>query len=214
MVMNHNTNRDLYTPLSKILNLQNLSILDWGGSKGNLIRSSNGKILPTNYTSVDVDLEAITLGKKDYPEADWIYLDLYSPMYNPAGNEDIQLPKKYDIIFSFSIFSHTSFEYFIETIDTLKTYLTPNGKIYVSMVSQENVLTLKHFKNKRVKKYGSCDDFINNDSYFYLVDNKVEKEVPLKCEFLLTVYSENFLAKYGKIHKTDLLPQLILELTI
>ena len=105
--MNHNTNRDLYTPLSKILNLQNLSILDWGGSKGNLIRSSNGKILPTNYTSVDVDLEAITLGKKDYPEADWIYLDLYSPMYNPAGNEDIQLPKKYDIIFSFSIFSRS-----------------------------------------------------------------------------------------------------------
>jgi 2-polyprenyl-3-methyl-5-hydroxy-6-metoxy-1,4-benzoquinol methylase len=211
--MNYNGNQDLYTPLSKILNLQNLSILDWGGSTGNLIRFSNGKILPTNYTSVDVDLEAITLGKKNYPEADWIYLDLYSPMYNPAGNEDIQLPKKYDIIFSFSIFSHTSFEYFIETIDTLKTYLTPNGKIYVSMVSQENVLTLKHFKTKRVKKYGSCDDFIDNDSYFYLVDNKVEEEVPLRCEYLLTVYNENFLAKYGKIHKTNL-PQLILELTI
>ena len=211
--MYYNGNQDLYTPLSKILNLQNLSILDWGGSTGNLIRFSNGKILPTNYTSVDVDLEAITLGKKNYPEADWIYLDLYSPMYNPAGNEDIQLPKKYDIIFSFSIFSHTSFEYFIETIDTLKTYLTPNGKIYVSMVSQENVLTLKHFKTKRVKKYGSCDDFIDNDSYFYLVDNKVEEEVPLRCEYLLTVYNENFLAKYGKIHKTNL-PQLILELTI
>jgi 2-polyprenyl-3-methyl-5-hydroxy-6-metoxy-1,4-benzoquinol methylase len=211
--MNYNGNQDLYTPLSKILNLQNLSILDWGGSTGNLIRSSNGKILPTNYTSVDVDLEAITLGKKNYPEADWIYLDLYSPIYNPAGNGDIQLPKKYDIIFSFSIFSHTSFEYFIETIDTLKTYLTPNGKIYVSMVSQENVLTLKHFKTKRVKKYGSCDDFIDNDSYFYLVDNKVEEEVPLRCEYLLTVYNENFLAKYGKIHKTNL-PQLILELTI
>jgi 2-polyprenyl-3-methyl-5-hydroxy-6-metoxy-1,4-benzoquinol methylase len=211
--MNYNGNQDLYTPLSKILNLQNLSILDWGGSTGNLIRFSNGKILPTNYTSVDVDLEAITLGKKNYPEADWIYLDLYSPMYNPAGNGDIQLPKKYDIIFSFSIFSHTSFEYFIETIDTLKTYLTPNGKIYVSMVSQENVLTLKHFKTKRVKKYGSCDDFIDNDSYFYLVDNKVEEEVPLRCEYLLTVYNENFLAKYGKIHKTNL-PQLILELTI
>ena len=81
------------------------------------------------------------------------------------------------------------------------------------MVSQENVLTLKHFKTKRVKKYGSCYDFIDNDSYFYLVDNKVEEEVPLRCEYLLTVYNENFLAKYGKIHKTNL-PQLILELTI
>ena len=211
--MNHNTNRDLYNPLSEILNLQDLSILDWGGSKGKLIRSSNGKILPINYTSVDVDLEAITLGKRDYPEADWIYLDLYSPMYNASGNEDIQLPKKYDIIFSFSIFSHTTFEYFIETIDTLKTYLTPNGKIYVSMVSQENVLALNNFKNKRVARYGSCDDFIDNDSYFYLVNNKIEEEVPLMCESLLTVYNENFISKYGKIHKVNL-PQLILELTI
>jgi cyclopropane fatty-acyl-phospholipid synthase-like methyltransferase len=211
--MNHNINRDLYTPLSTILNLQNLSILDWGGSKGNLIRSSNGKILSSNYTSVDVDLEAITLGKKDYPEADWIYLDLYSPMYNAAGNADIQLPKKYDIIFSFSIFSHTTFEYFIETIDTLKTYLTPNGKIYVSMISQEDKLLLNTFKTRRAARYGSCDDFINNDSYFYLVDNKIEEEVPLQCEYLLTVYNEEFLAKYGKIHRTNL-PQLILELNI
>lgn len=211
--MNHNKNRDLYTPLSEVFNWQNLSILDWGGSKGNLIRSSNGKILPKNYTSVDVDLEAITLGKKDYPEADWIYLDLYNPMYNPAGTASIQLPKKYDIIFSFSIFSHTSFEYFIETINTLKTYLTPNGKIYVSMLSQSNKLRLNYFTKKRVLEYGSCDNFIDNDSYFYLVDNKIQEDIPFSCEYLIAVYNEDFLSKYGKIYKPNL-PQLILELTI
>ena len=213
--MYHNRNHDLYTPLSESFNWQNLNILDWGGSKGNLLRSSNGKIFPTNYTSVDVDLEAITLGKKDYPEADWIYLDLYSPAYNPAGTASIQLPKKYDIIFSYSIFTHTSFEYFIETTDTLKTYLTPNGKIYVSMISQDNKKSLNNFRNKRVLQYGSCNDFIDNDndSYFYLVDNKIEEDVPFSCGHLLTFYNEIFLSKYGKIHKVNL-SQLILELTI
>lgn len=210
-----NPKRDLYTPLSKSFNWENLRILDFGGNKGTLIRSSKGKILPTNYTSVDLDLEAITLGKKDYPEADWIHLDLYSPSYNPAGTASIQLPKKYDIIFAYSVFTHTSFEHFIETMGTLKTYLTPNGKIYVSMISQDNKKLLNIFKNKRVTQYGSCVDFIDNDndSYFYLVDNRVEEEVPFVCRNLLAFYNENFLSKYGKIHKVNL-GQLILELTI
>ena len=64
-------------------------------------------------------------------------------MYNPAGNAKIELPKKYDIVFAYSVFTHTSFEYFMETMDTLKTYLTPNGKIYISMISQENKKLLK-----------------------------------------------------------------------
>ena len=92
--MLHNRDHDLYTPLSQSFNWENLKILDFGGSKGNLLRSSKGKILPTNYTSVDVDTEAIALGKKDYPEADWIHLDLYSPVYNPSGTASIELPKK------------------------------------------------------------------------------------------------------------------------
>ena len=213
--MLHNRDHDLYTPLSQSFNWENLKILDFGGSKGNLLRSSKGKILPTNYTSVDVDIEAIELGKKDYPEANWIHLDLYSPMYNPAGNAKIELPKKYDIVFAYSVFTHTSFEYFMETMDTLKTYLTPNGKIYISMISQENKKILNHFKNKRISQYGSCDDLIENinDSYFYLVDNKVEEEVPFVCEYLLVPYNENFLSKYGKIHKLPM-GHVILELNI
>ncbi|ANS04777.1 hypothetical protein [uncultured Mediterranean phage] len=213
--MLHNRDHDLYTPLSQSFNWENLKILDFGGSKGNLLRSSKGKILPTNYTSVDVDTQAIALGKKDYPEADWIYLDLYSSVYNPAGNAKIELPKKYDIVFAYSVFTHTSFEYFIETMDTLKTYLTPNGKIYISMISQNNKKLLNHFKNKRISQYGSCDDLIenNNDSYFYLVDNKVEEEVPFVCENLLVFYNEKFLSKYGKIHKLRM-GHVILELTI
>ena len=210
-----NLKRDLYTPLSQSFNWENLKILDFGGSKGNLLRSSKGKILPTNYTSVDVDIEAIELGKKDYPEANWIHLDLYSPMYNPAGNAKIELPKKYDIVFAYSVFTHTSFEYFIETIDILKTYLNSNGKIYISMISQANKKLLNIFKNKRISQYGSCDNFIDNDndSYFYLVDNRVKEEVPFICRNLLTFYNENFLSKYGKIHKVNL-ANLILELTI
>ena len=213
--MLHNRDHDLYTPLSQSFNWENLKILDFGGSKGNLLRSSKGKILPTNYTSVDVDTEAIALGKKDYPEADWIHLDLYSPVYNPSGTASIELPKKYDIVFAYSVFTHTSFEYFIETMDTLKTYLTPNGKIYISMISQENKKLLSHFKNKRISQYGRCDDFNNddNDSYFYLVDNKVEEEVPFVCEYLLVPYNENFLSKYGKIHKLRM-GNVILELNI
>ena len=207
--MKHTMKYDLYTPLSNVVNLDNVDILDFGGSFGNLIRSSNGNILPKNYTCVDVDGDALSVGRKDYPTATWIHLDLYNPMYNPTGNNTIDFPKKYDVIFSFSVFAHTTFEYFLETIETLKKYLTPTGKIYITMVTSSNDIFIKWIIDKRVLDYGKCDEFIDTDSYFYLVDNKIKYTVPLECNHLITVYNENFLSKIGNLLDTTFKQTLI-----
>ena len=207
--MKHTDEYDLYTPLSHIINFKDVDILDFGGSFGNLIQSSNGNIDSKNYTCVDVDKDAILLGKKNYPEATWIHLDLYNPMYNPSGNGVIKLPKKYDVIFSYSVFTHTTLECFLETTNTLKNYLTPTGKIYATMVTTANHEMIKWFTDKRILDYGECDDFIETDTYFYLVNNKIQKIAPPKCDYLVSVYNEKFLSTIGKLHYPDLLQTLV-----
>lgn len=209
--MKHTSEYDLYTPLSEVVDLTDTTVLDFGGSFGNLIRSSNGKIDPKNYTCVDVDNDAVSLGKKDYPDATWIHLDLYNPMYNPQGSGSIQLPKKYDVIFSYSVFTHTTVEYFLETTNTLKNYLTPTGKIYATMLTTANKDMIKWFVDKRIVEYGECDEFIETDTYFYLIDNKIKQATTWSCNHLLSVYNENFLSKIGKLHYTQL-PQTLLEI--
>jgi len=97
---------------------QEYKILDFGSNCGNLLKSSRGKINPKQYTGIDVDADSITEGKRLFPTANWVYYNRQNPAYNPDGENILPtLNEKYDLIISYSVFSHTSVEDMIETVE-------------------------------------------------------------------------------------------------
>jgi len=205
----HSNVYDLYNNVNEVIDFQNKKILDFGGSFGNLIASSNGKIHENNYTCIDVDKEAIREGKKNFPSAQWIYYNAYNPVYNPNGIDILPKLEFYDIIFSYSVFTHTDYYIMDKFINHFKTKLNKNGKIYITFLSQQDNNRLDWYKNKRTIQYGDCDEFILNDTYFYLVDNKQLKIIPKSCNHLLTFYNDNFISKYGNVFESNLLQKIL-----
>ena len=50
-------------------NFKDKVILDFGGSRGNLLYFSNGEIQPENYISIDPVMEGIEMGREEFPDA-------------------------------------------------------------------------------------------------------------------------------------------------
>ena len=71
--------------------LVNKKILDYGGNRGNLLYFSQSKILQQNYTCIDVEEDAIALGKQEFPDATSIHYNKFSLMYN-NGNLNEPFP--------------------------------------------------------------------------------------------------------------------------
>jgi hypothetical protein len=51
------------------------TVLDFGGNRGNALMA--GRIKASNYWCIDVSWDAIDRGRRDYPEAHWIFYDRY-----------------------------------------------------------------------------------------------------------------------------------------
>lgn len=119
---------------------ENKSILDFGGNRGNLISTSNGKILPQNYTCLDVSKEALEMCKQENPGVKTIHWDAYHQNYNPDGHNAV-FPKigKYDIAFANSVFTHMEIEEVLYCVKHLKdsckvvafTYIDPNNQEFL-----------------------------------------------------------------------------------
>jgi 2-polyprenyl-3-methyl-5-hydroxy-6-metoxy-1,4-benzoquinol methylase len=194
----------LYTWYKDHIDFSNKKILDFGGGFGNLIRSADGIIESKNYTVIDVDKEAIEKGRIDYPEATWIHADLYNPVYNPKGIDEIIVIEQYDLIFAYSVFTHTSYEDLKKYIDLFKD----NGQIAITFLSVNNKVAKKYFYQKRIDEFNTCDDFIFDRDINYLVDNKICLDIPRECSYLLAWYDESVLEQYGIIKNS--LPQDLL----
>jgi 2-polyprenyl-3-methyl-5-hydroxy-6-metoxy-1,4-benzoquinol methylase len=201
--MKHNEIYDLYSCLKKYINFENKTILDFGGSFGNLIASSNGKISEKNYTCVDVDSEALKEGYKNFPHAQWIWYNRYNTSYNPTGKDVWPDLKKYDLIFSYSVFTHSSYEDLVETISYLKTRLNKDGEIYISYASQDNISLINWLTSKRASEYGFFDKIVKNDTYVYIKDNIVVNEIPSQSKYFFTLYNDSYLESLGDIIKVD-----------
>ena len=67
------------TSLFPFVDWTNAKILDWGGNDGNLLRASDGLIDPSNYTCLDVGLDSIEEGRREFPDATWIHWNRWSP---------------------------------------------------------------------------------------------------------------------------------------
>ncbi len=181
-------------------------VLDWGGNIGSLLTSSEGEIKQENYTCVDVSSEAVEHGKIEYPYARWIHWNAFNPVYNPEGTDKTFETNlgKYDIIFSHSVFTHTSVEDFFTANENLKKHINVNGVIchtYLSTTRSKFFLE-NYMYSKRVKDYGECYSyscFDDIEDYCYLINNAAPtQEFPKGYErYVITLFNENFLqAKY------------------
>lgn len=213
MTQKHTERYDLYGKLKDTIIFSNKKILDFGGSFGNLIESSNGEILSTDYTCVDVDKIAIAEGKKNFPDATWLCYNRYNTMYNPNGDDVWPELGRYDLIFSYSVFSHSSYEDLISTIKYFKTILTNDGEIFISYPSQTNSKLVDWLTKKRINDYGSCDTIVPNSTYIYLKDNKIINTIPDKSNYFFTLYNDDFIKKLGEVVVIENFPQHFLKIT-
>lgn len=177
------------------------SILDFGSNCGNLLKS--GKINATQYTGVDVDVEAIDEGRKLFPSATWIWYNRQNPVYNATGDSSYPvLTQKFDIVVSYSVFSHIAVNDALDLLTFLYNKLSEHGKILFSYCDIDNRQCVDWFKNRRV----DCDE-ITHDNYLYLVDNKVSDMVPTQCKHFVTFYDTQWLIdKLGKFNPVSYLP--------
>ena len=198
-----NTNRfPLFEEIFK--DIDNSKVFDFGGSSGNLLYFSNGKILENNYTCLDVSQDAINSGLNEFPNATWIHYNRFNWMYNRDGNRDMQFPDvdiNQDIIWAYSVFSHVDANEFISTIKWFQKI--KYKKLAVSFLDIDGEEVKQYFYNKRVNDYGSCNKEIltlsskNSYSAYFFNNSDLEvnkytcKHIP--ADHFLSFFSINWL---------------------
>jgi len=174
-------------------NIINGTVLDYGSNYGNFLASANNKFKQENYTGIDVDFDAIQSGKKQFPNAEFIHYNSFNYIYNPTGIENLDLPvtKAYDTIISYSVFTHTSEEDFLNRLEQLFTVVAPGGKILFTFCDPDNPIIVDFFTQKRIRMFGKCDN-ISTSTNLYLVDADI-KSIPDVNKMLITFYNKEYL---------------------
>lgn len=169
---------------------KDFKILDFGSNSGNLLRSNPGIIDHNRYTGIDIDHEAIIEGQQMFPNANWCSYNRHNPVYNFSGDNSLpDLKDNYDLILSYSVFSHTSLEDMLELVDYLYSLLNANGKLYFSFCNINNKNCVEWFRNRRI----DCDE-IPYSNLIYLVNNKISYNFPkVQCEHFVAFYDPDYL---------------------
>ena len=105
-------------------------VLDFGGNIGNMIAHPASSIEHDNYWCIDISKDAINQGRRNHPNAHFIFYNRYNFEYNPEGIEGLEVPdtgNKFDYILALSVFTHTSRAEMIEIASHLRTLLTGGG---------------------------------------------------------------------------------------
>lgn len=108
----------------------NKKILDFGGDTGGFLVGAKGIVQPKNYCCADVSPVAVEIGKQQHPEANFVHFNRYSCYDNPTGEVGLAvpfLPQSFDIIISFSVFTHVSKPDMLSLVQQLVGLLKPNG---------------------------------------------------------------------------------------
>ena len=168
----------------------NTKILDFGSNWGNYINSNPGVFDNKNYTGVDIDFQAIAEGKRLFPEANWVWYDRYNPVYNPTGQSVLpNLDQKFDLVISYSVFTHMPLEDMLETLDYLYDNLNPGGTICFSYCNIDNYKCVEWFRERRE----NCDP-VQSQDYVYLINNKTSLEPPAEqVRHFVVFYKREFL---------------------
>lgn len=169
------------------------TILDFGSNCGNLLLSN--KIINDNqYTGIDVYKKAIDIGGRLRPNANWIWYNRFNPVYNPTGDKVLpKIDKKFDMIISYSVFTHTTADDMVEMIEHLFTYLKDGGSIYFTYCNIKNKPLVNWFRNRRST---ACDEVPDDKDFVYLTDDRITTDYPSdKCIHFVSFYNEEWLTR-------------------
>jgi SAM-dependent methyltransferase len=122
-------------------NWEDAKVLDFGGNRG--ITLTAGRIRERNYWCLDVSRDAIDLGRRDYPEAHWIFYNRYNFYFNPGGIAGLRIPlqgRSFDYILAYSVFTHTSKAEMIELVGYLRELLVEGGQLAFTFKDPHYVL--------------------------------------------------------------------------
>ena len=174
-------------------NIANGTVLDYGSNYGTFLASAGINFKQENYTGIDVDSDAIEIGKKQFPNAEFIHYNSFNHMYNPHGLENLDLPitKTYDTIISYSVFTHTSEEDFLSRLEQLFRLVNPAGRILFTFCDPDDLTTVEFFTRKRNATFGKCDNIVTATK-LYLVDAEI-KLIPDINKMLITFYNREYL---------------------
>jgi SAM-dependent methyltransferase len=135
-------------------------VLDFGGNAGNILLDPNSTIDHANYWCIDVSKDAIDIGRRRHPRANFVFYDRQNPEFNPAGIKDLEVPdigNEFDYILAYSVFTHTSRAEMLRLVNRLKSLLVPGGRLAFSFLDPNYVpadipeRNLVAFLRKRIK---------------------------------------------------------------
>lgn len=169
----------------------NKSLLDFGCNYGSFLESSERRFDEKLYTGIDVDIDALSIGREMFPNATFIHSNQHNYMYNNNGSTIMPEVGKFDNIVSYSVFTHTTLNDFMSNLEWLYTKLNVGGKLMCTYLNIEHAPTVNYFYNKRVNDFGHCDR-ITTETFIYLLDNKVST-TEMNCNFFLSFFQNSYL---------------------
>ncbi|HEV7920149.1 MAG TPA: class I SAM-dependent methyltransferase [Thermoanaerobaculia bacterium] len=105
-------------------------VLDFGGNIGTFLVGAEGRVAAEDYWCIDINREVVEQGRREWPRANFLHFDRYSPQYNARGTRNLPIPDpgiRFDFILAFSVFTHTDRGEMIELVGGLRRMLAPGG---------------------------------------------------------------------------------------
>lgn len=109
---------------------QGSKILDFGGNVGGFLTGSDDHVDHNDYWCLDVCRGALEEGRRDFPQAHFIFYNRYSSYFNPNGVRGLPVPDlglKFNLILAFSVFTHTHLTEMLDLVGQLRKMLLPEG---------------------------------------------------------------------------------------
>lgn len=117
-----------------------MRILDFGGSIGNILPMSQGRIHPENYWCMDVNAAAVLEGQRLHPSAHFLHHNHYNFSFDPKGIPELPIQdpgQRFDLIVAHSVFTHTSPSELVGTVNELLGLLAPGGRLAFTFIEAE-----------------------------------------------------------------------------
>jgi SAM-dependent methyltransferase len=150
---------DVAAYFDKIVKLRNKKVLDFGCNHANFLKYG----FQGDYTGIDIIEDIIQDNAKKYPQYNWIHYNQHNNQYNISHcNSSWPIKDKFDLVCAFSVFTHTSYIEFENTIKKLKNNLTSSGKIlatYIDINDEQNIKIMFQFRNDILKNI-SLENFL------------------------------------------------------
>jgi SAM-dependent methyltransferase len=112
-------------------------VLDFGGNVGNMLRDPNSTVDVGRYWCIDIDEEALRVGRRRYPEAHWLHYDRYCFFFNPRGAPFLKLPpieQRFDYILAYSVFTNTPTADMLDLVEQLRALLKEGGALAFTFI--------------------------------------------------------------------------------